>query len=569
MGADSFLRSHRRLDLLIGVGIALALLSTLFGISPAQAGSISAAELLNPDGTLNLTTGKEGMVDMSGWRVRLDPQRGPVFAPDAPAANSWSALGKGLDGEATSIVLSGSNLYVGGTFTQVCSNEACDSFVKTVNHIAKWNGSAWSALGNGVSGKVTTVAVQNSSVYVGGLFDEVCGNVTCDSGNVTANNVAKWNGSSWSALGNGVNDWVYVLTVNGSDVYAGGFFTEVCGNEACDSGNVTVNQVAKWNGGSWSPLGNGLRKTGSSTHVHAFLQKGSDLYVGGSFSEVCGNAACNSGNLTVNRIARWDGIHWSALGDGVSNTVNALTTNGSDVYLGGWFNDLCGNADCNSGNVLVNSVAKWNGSSLSGFTKGVDGGVFSLALNGNDVYVGGLFDNACANTACDAKVLVNGVAKWNGTSWSPLGNGVLFGLVTALVPNGQDMYVGGTFTEVCGNAACDNGNKTVNHIARYGESGGCSAKPAKPTLTSPSDGVTLPKTQVTLKWQNVACETKYKVQVRNEGTNEVEFSANPGADVVKVKTTALTKGATFKWFVKACNSFGCTKSVAREFSIAP
>src|SRR5258705_34815 len=43
------------------------------------------------------------------------------------------------------------------------------------------------------------------ALYVGGFFTTA--------GGVAANYVAKWNGSSWSALGSGMNGSVYALTV--------------------------------------------------------------------------------------------------------------------------------------------------------------------------------------------------------------------------------------------------------------------------------------------------------------------------------------------------------------------
>jgi hypothetical protein len=50
-------------------------------------------------------------------------------------------------------------------------------------------------------------------------------------GDVRANHVAKWDGSSWSALGSGMGGgdgywgpWVSALAVSGSDLYAGGSF---------------------------------------------------------------------------------------------------------------------------------------------------------------------------------------------------------------------------------------------------------------------------------------------------------------------------------------------------------
>ena len=67
----------------------------------------------------------------------------------------------------------------------------------------------------------------------------------------TANNIAQWNGSSWSALGSGMNGWcVSALAVSGSTLYAGGDFTTAGGNAA--------NDIAQWNGSSWSALGSGI-----------------------------------------------------------------------------------------------------------------------------------------------------------------------------------------------------------------------------------------------------------------------------------------------------------------------
>ena len=128
------------------------------------------------------------------------------------------------------------------------------------------------------------------------------------------NDIAVWNGSSWSALGNGVNNTVNALAVSGVNLFVGGAFTQVCGNAACNSGNMTVNHIAVWNGSSWSALGNGVNSnvecTGSERE-HGLCRR--------LFTQLCGNAACNSGNLTVNHIAEWNGSSWSALGNGVSD----------------------------------------------------------------------------------------------------------------------------------------------------------------------------------------------------------------------------------------------------------
>src|SRR5258707_5478926 len=91
-------------------------------------------------------------------------------------------------------------------------------------------------------GSVYALAVSGSDVYAGGYFTTAGGSA--------ANYIAKWNGSSWSALGSGMNGWVLALSVSGSDVYAGGSFTT--------AGGSTATRVAKWNGSTWTGLFSGM-----------------------------------------------------------------------------------------------------------------------------------------------------------------------------------------------------------------------------------------------------------------------------------------------------------------------
>ena len=118
------------------------------------------------------------------------------------------------------LAVSGTNLYVGGSFTNVGSVAA--------NNIAVWNGSSWSTLAGGVSnpyrvkggffGNVESLLVSGTNLYAGGIFTSA--------GGVAANNIAVWNGSTWSALGGGVNGNVGAMTLNGTNLYVGGGFTD-------------------------------------------------------------------------------------------------------------------------------------------------------------------------------------------------------------------------------------------------------------------------------------------------------------------------------------------------------
>src|SRR5207245_739551 len=70
-----------------------------------------------------------------------------------------------------------------------------------------------------------------------------------------------------------------------------------------------------------------------------------------------------AGGSAANRMAKWNGSGWSALGSGLDEQVNELAVSGGDVYAGGWFTTAGGSA--------ANRVGKWNGSSWSAVGSGI------------------------------------------------------------------------------------------------------------------------------------------------------------------------------------------------------
>jgi hypothetical protein len=174
------------------------------------------------------------------------------------------------------LAVSGTDLYAGGYFTH--ATNAGPSAVN-VNYIAKWNGSTWSALGSGMGvgdyPHVSALAVWGTDLYAGGSFTYA---TNAGPSAVKVNNIAKWNGSAWAPLGSGMDLYVYALAVSGPDLYAGGYFTTAGGSPA--------NCIARWNGSDWSPLGSGLNSGG----VYTLAVSGGDLYAGGWFT-TAGNKA--------------------------------------------------------------------------------------------------------------------------------------------------------------------------------------------------------------------------------------------------------------------------------------
>lgn len=344
--------------------------------------------------------------------------------------SNWSALGSGMGPDwanprINALLISGTNLYVGGGFTTAGGQPA--------DYVAKWDGNTWSALGSGLDGIVWALAADATNLYAGGWFT--------NAGGLPANRIAKWDGNVWSALGAGLGSSVYALAVAGTNLYVGGEFTT--------AGAGAANRMAKWDGTTWSSLGAGTVGTVSALKVLDGV-----LYAGGSFSSAGGSFAMH--------LARWNGNAWSALGvGGLSSQVFALAVSGGNLYVGGAFTI--------PGLASANRIAKWNGSEWSALGGGLNGSVRALAVSGGDVFVGGSFTIA---TNVGGIVAVNRIAKWNGTTWSALGLGLGLsgapnqggGVVNALVVSGPDLYVAGDFrfaTNLGLNAI------RVDHIAKW------------------------------------------------------------------------------------------------------
>ncbi|MBF9222359.1 LamG-like jellyroll fold domain-containing protein [Hymenobacter ruricola] len=383
--------------------------------APAAGAAPSVGAALNPDGTLR--RGQAGSFDAKGYRMTLDPKTGgPVFRTTGAGDENWS-----------------------------------DNFAL-----------------NGPNSTLSAVAVAaNGDVYVGGQFTAV--------GAVLANNIARWNGSTWQALGNGTtpatagnngtNNSVFALAVLGTDLYVGGSFT----GTITPAGQQSLRYVVRWDGTAWNGLGNGTApaattNNGTNDVVFALAVQGTDVYVGGQFSAA--NSA--AGAQPLSRVARWDGTAWNGLGNGttpatttnngVSSNVYALAASATDAYVGGSFTV----ANTVAGQQPLSRVARWDGTAWNGLgngatpaattNNGTSAPVQALAVRGTDVFVGGQFTstNSPAGTQ-----LLNYVARWDGTAWNGLGNGATPAtttnnganyIVQALAVLGTDLYVGGQFT---------------------------------------------------------------------------------------------------------------------------
>jgi hypothetical protein len=340
-------------------------------------------------------------------------------------------------GTVFAFAVDGSSLYVGGDFTASASD--------TTKGIARWDNSSFWPLSTGadvgVSDFVRAMAVMGTNLYLGGDFTSA--------GSVLVNNIARWDGSAFWPLSNGVtvgiNGIVFALAVKGTDLFIAGEFLSV--------GSTVVNHIVRWDGSIFYELQmDSIAGVSSSGYVHTLAVMGTDLYLGGEFA--------TAGSVTVNSIARWTGSQFVALQmgpkKGVSGTVCAIhaVPGSSIVYVGGNFTS--------AGSVTANSITRWDGSSFQSFESqsviGVNGSVCALAIvaETEHLYLGGDFILA-------GPTIVNNIARWNGSVFTPLqvGSdiGVSGGGVLALAVLGSHLYIGGWFTRA--------GGVTVNEITRW------------------------------------------------------------------------------------------------------
>lgn len=262
---------------------------------------------------------------------------------------TWSDVGGGVRGGpaealATNALIEhddgqGPALFVGGFFTTAGDRAA--------SNIARWNGAAWSALADGVNGRVRAFAEFDDgggpALYVGGDFSHASA--------VALNGVARWNGAAWSPLGAGLQGFVYrahALAVyddgSGPALFVGGAFSS--------AGNVTGQHLARWNGSAWSSVG-----PAPSWLVYALtvadLGAGPVLIAAGGFAQI--------GGINARSIARWNGYDWAPLGAGLSGTVLSVREvdlgNGRELFAGGSFGPTL--------NQVSALLARWNGTQWS------------------------------------------------------------------------------------------------------------------------------------------------------------------------------------------------------------
>ncbi|MEO6046618.1 MAG: T9SS type A sorting domain-containing protein, partial [Candidatus Kapaibacterium sp.] len=350
----------------------------------------------------------------------------------SPGTSAWSALAGGVGGKTSShyvlaITGSGSDIYVGGNFQLADTVPA--------NNIARWDGTRWNPLIggtlNGMNGIVTALHA-HGALYAGGEFTRA--------GDAALSYLARWNGTKWdspdpAAAGPGAPVYSITTDQSGSGIYVGGEFTKINGR--------TFGHVARVSSAGWEPVGVDSTNGGNG-FARALAFAGKRLYIGGDFNITGGVLARHVASVVPVAI----GVHggdWSSLGadsqNGLYGKVLTMAVRGKDLYAAGYFSVV--------GGMRTAGIAHWNGERWLPVRGVMDGIIRAIAIDDRGgIYVGGEF------TRVDSLQL-NGLGYWDGTNWSAVGGGVAGALpyVYALSLSGNDLYVGGAFSQVAGRPA--------------------------------------------------------------------------------------------------------------------
>jgi hypothetical protein len=260
--------------------------------------------------------------------------------------------------------------------------------------LARWNGTTWDAVG-----EIPLTVVRAMTVYEGEL---IAGGWDFHFAEPDSPSVARWDGSAWHTLEGGMAGRVYALTVYRDQLIAAGSI------EA--AGDSTTWDIVAWDGRTWRPLG-----AGHDGVVYALAVHQDRLIAGGAFTRAGGREARG--------VASWDGTSWRPLGAGIEGfSVRALAVSGGTLFAGGLPDRYM---------EQFSPVASWDGIAWTRLPHAENSEVAAMVDFKGDLIIGGY------------RHWIGNAMRWDGSSWRSLG--YIHGAVRAFAVDGSRLYVGGDF----------------------------------------------------------------------------------------------------------------------------
>jgi hypothetical protein len=226
--------------------------------------------------------------------------------------------------------------------------------------------------------------------------------------------------TDWNPNSNGI---VYCISSKGANIYVGGAYTSIGGQNRNDLAAIDTNTGQA---NSWNPYSDG--------QIRSLQISGTKVYAAGAFSNIGGqprdNVACidSAGNATS----------WNPKLNGMPFIIYTLFAKGQYLYIGGDIRQIAPGQEWNNivrVDTITGNLSSWNPNSSAN--------VFSIFADDEFVCVGGAFGTiggiqrqgiACVDTQTGS-----------ATSWNPN-----LGGASVISAYGKNLYVGGSFSGVTG-----------------------------------------------------------------------------------------------------------------------
>jgi hypothetical protein len=298
-----------------------------------------------------ILNGVEGARALAKWDGSTSAwvQVGSSF-PTPPGTTTLYAAG--------SLAVYQGSLYVSGIFVTV-NPDASINYFSPGSAIGRWDGAAWTIVGNGAG----PLAVFQNTLYCGGTIAQASGSP----------GLASWDGAVWSGvaagLAPGTDGYVIVsgLAVaddgSGPALFLGGDFSSA-------GGVPGTTNLAKWDGTTFTPLGEGIRKRSvgdtdfpnpDGPWVYSIASHAGSVYFFGEFREVV--AAGGAASVSFH-FAQWKASCAPACPADFNNSGSLQVQDIFD-FLNAWFAGCTGqpgapcngqNADFNGGGLAVQDI---------------------------------------------------------------------------------------------------------------------------------------------------------------------------------------------------------------------
>lgn len=357
------------------------------------------------------------------------------------SVSDWNPSVTGSPGYITppavgALAVRGNRVYVGGAFRAIggLPRSRLGCVDARTGEVLDWNDTGPDTLGY-VVGYVRALAIHENTVFVGGGFGEIGGQVR---NSLAAMDAITGEVRPWLASMHG---GVFALAVRADTLYAGGDFIGInfLNRPMLVALDVHTAELLPFDA---RPSGI-YRDYVPQPQVAAMTLVGDTLYVAGNFTQIGGQPQSSVAALDV---ATGDALAWTAPGlgpqyDGFAPPLlETLAVAAGTVYVGGRFWTVGGESRS-----YAAALDRETGA-LSAWNPNPDYPVRALAVTGDTVYVGGEFSlvgewqHRAGLAAID---LTTGALK----PWNPNPDG---SVVSSVEVGGGRVYVSGGFTNIGG-----------------------------------------------------------------------------------------------------------------------